>query len=111
VPAGLEGNPAADSRAICRTVPARVTAMRLFANGEGTGVIRARTSATPASAARRLPRAALERLVGANAAGGMTLRVFLEGDALNGQVAGQPAVSLIATSATGFDVAETGALD
>jgi len=86
-----------------------VTAMRLFANGDGAGVVGARTGETTASAALQLPRAALERLVGAYAAGGMTLRVFLDGQALKGQIAGQPPVSLIATSATRFDVAETGA--
>ena len=87
-----------------------VTAMRLFANGDGAGEVGARTSETPsATVAMQLPRASLERLVGAYAARGMTFQVFLEGDALKGQIAGQPPVSLLAASATRFDVAETGA--
>jgi D-alanyl-D-alanine carboxypeptidase len=83
--------------------------MRVFTNGDGAGELGARTESPLPAVARgvTLPRAALERLVGQYDGGRLSMRVFLDGDALKAQLGGQPPVDLLATSATQFDVAET----
>jgi D-alanyl-D-alanine carboxypeptidase len=74
--------------------------LRFFANGDGEGAIGTRTDEPMPGAAigLRLPRAALERLTGTYANGGLTLTVFIEGDALKARIAGQEPVGLRATS-------------
>jgi CubicO group peptidase (beta-lactamase class C family) len=86
-----------------------ISGMRLFANGDGDGEVGVRTNEPfPAAAvAMQLPRAALARLAGVYANGGLTLKVYLDGEALKGQIVGQPPVGLRATSPTQFDVEET----
>jgi D-alanyl-D-alanine carboxypeptidase len=90
----------------------RIGAVRLFANGDGEGEAGARTNepAPAAPVAMQLPRAALERLVGSYARGGLSLRVYLEGEAPRVQIAGQEPLGLRATSATRFEVDVTGAV-
>ncbi|KGQ19360.1 Beta-lactamase [Lysobacter dokdonensis DS-58] len=56
-----------------------------------------------------VPRGLLERLVGAYAQGGMTLKINLVGDVLQAQLGDQPAIPLTPTSPTEFDVADSGA--
>jgi hypothetical protein len=90
-----------------RDAAGAVTAVRLFPWGEGKGLVLARTTAVPAFIT--LPRAELERVVGAYSAGGMDARVFLDGGQLKAAIAGQPAVGLIATSPGKFLVAEVDA--
>ena len=53
--------------------------------------------------------AALERLAGTYAFSGRTMKIWVEGDKLQAQLAGQEPVTLVPNSATSFDVAETGA--
>lgn len=88
-----------------------VTGMRFYPDGEGEGVVVARSSEPlPAEAvAVTLPRAALDRVAGTYAANGMTLKVFVEGEALKAQLGGQPAFELAASSPTNFSVAAVGA--
>lgn len=89
-----------------------IVGMRFWPNGDGPGVIGKRTSEPlpAAPAAVVLPRAVLERLVGTYAGGGLTLRVYLEGDVLKGDLGNQPPVVLRPTSATTFAVDEGGAV-
>jgi D-alanyl-D-alanine carboxypeptidase len=85
-----------------------IRGMWFFANGDGDGELGVRTQ-EPLPAAPvgvKLPRSALERLVGTYVNGQLTMTVFLEGEALKGQLAGQPPVSLRAASPTQFDVEE-----
>jgi D-alanyl-D-alanine carboxypeptidase len=88
-----------------------IRGLRFFPNGDGEGIVGARTNDPLPSApvGMQLPRAALERLSGAYANGGMTMKVFLEGEVLKAQLPEQPPVGLRATSPTMFDVEETGA--
>jgi hypothetical protein len=89
-----------------------ITGMRFWPNGDGEGVLGARTNeALPAApVAAAVPRAALERLLGTyEGAGGLSLRVYLEGEVLKGQLTGQPPVTLRAISATEFAVDEANA--
>jgi hypothetical protein len=94
-----------------RDAGGRVAGLRLFPNGDGDGEAGARIEAAlqDAPATVQVPRAALERLAGAYANGGRTLTVSVEGSALKAQMAGQPELSLRATSPIRFDVEETGA--
>jgi hypothetical protein len=87
----------------------RIEGIRFFANGDGDGEFGRRTSEPlPAmTAGLQLPRPAQERLVGTYANGGLTLKVFIDGEALKAQLVGQPPVTLRATSATNFEVEET----
>ena len=89
----------------------RVVAMRFFANGEGEGVVGARSDEPlPADAATVVvPRPALERLTGSYSVSGMTMKAFLEGADLRVQLAGQPAFTLRAASPTRFAIPEVGA--
>ena len=82
----------------------RVSALRLFPEDEGEGVVAPR-SGDPLPAERvavEVPRAALARVVGEYAKDGLALKVFLDGDTLKGQLAGQPAFELFAESASAF---------
>jgi CubicO group peptidase (beta-lactamase class C family) len=94
-----------------RDAAGRISGIRHFPNGDGAGEVGARTNEPPpvAPAAVQVPRAALERLVGSYARGGLTLRVYLEGEAPMAQMAGQDPLGLRATSPTRFEVDETGA--
>jgi hypothetical protein len=94
-----------------RDATGKIAGGRFFPNGDGEGEIGIRTNEPLPSApvALQLPRAALDRLVGKYANNQLSLRVFVEGDALKAQIEGQDPVGLRATSATQFDVAETGA--
>ena len=88
-----------------------VTGMRFHPDGEGDGVVVARSSEPlPAEAVVvTLPRAALDRVAGSYTGSGMTLKVFVEGEALMAQLGGQPAFELAASSPTNFAVAAVGA--
>jgi D-alanyl-D-alanine carboxypeptidase len=89
----------------------RITAMRFFANGEGEGVVGARTDEPlPVEAqGMTLPREALERLVGNYTASDMLMKTFVDGASLKAQLVGQPAFTLQASSPTRFAVPEVGA--
>ena len=89
----------------------KISGIRFFANWDGNGELGVRTN-EPLPAAPvgvQVPRAALERLVGTYANGDLTMKVFLDGEALKSQLPGQPPVTLRATSATKFDVVEADA--
>ena len=96
---------------ILRDGKGAVTGMRFYPDGEGDGVVVARSSEPlPAEAVTvTLPRAALDRVAGSYTGNGMTLKVFVEGEALMAQLAGQPAFELAASSPTSFAVAAVGA--
>jgi CubicO group peptidase (beta-lactamase class C family) len=81
-----------------------ITSLRLFPQGEGEGVVLARSSQVVQSmqAAVDLPPAALARVAGTYVAEGLELRVFVEGGRLKGQVPGQPAAEVRAESASRF---------
>ncbi|MGH8076617.1 MAG: serine hydrolase [Lysobacter sp.] len=89
----------------------KVTGMRFYRDGEGEGVVVARSNEPlPVEAvAMTLPRAALDRVAGTYSANGMTLKVFVEAEALRAQLGGQPAFELAASSPTSFSVAAVGA--
>jgi CubicO group peptidase (beta-lactamase class C family) len=89
-----------------------IAGARFFPRGDGQGEAGARTGDPLPGAAGAAPsRAALERITGsyAHEQAGLTLKVYFEGDELLAQIAGQPSVTLRATSPTRFDVEETGA--
>jgi CubicO group peptidase (beta-lactamase class C family) len=96
---------------LVREADGRISGMRHFAGGDGDGAVGTRTDEPlpGAPVGLRLPRAALERLVGTYADGRFTLKITLEGEALRAQLAGQPALALRATSPTEFAVEDTGA--
>jgi CubicO group peptidase (beta-lactamase class C family) len=89
-----------------------ITGMRFFPSGDGDGLVGARTNEPlPAAAVGlALPRAALDRLVGAYAGSGLTMQVFMDGAGLKAQLAGQPPVTLSATTPLRFDVKEVDAV-
>ncbi len=90
---------------LVRDAAGKITGARFFANGDGPGVVGARTGeSTPAGV--KLPRAVLERLAGSYVNGGFSLKVYVEGETLKAQLAGQPPVGLRAVSPTKFDVEE-----
>ena len=91
-----------------RDAGGRISGMRFLGNGDGVGELGVRTNdSLPAEpVAVQIPRAALERLAGTYANGGLTLKVYLDGEALKAQLPGQPPVSLRATSPTRFEVQE-----
>lgn len=90
-----------------RDATGAVSGVRFFANGDGEGIVGLRTGAPPPEPATlQLPRAALERLVGAYANNEVALTVFLEGETLKAQIQDQPPVTLRATSTTQFAVEE-----
>ena len=86
----------------------KIGGARFFASGDGDGAVGTRAADTPATG-QAAP--AFERVIGtyANQGIGLTLKVFVEGQGLVAQIAGQPPVTLRATSANKFDVEETGA--
>lgn len=89
----------------------RITGMRFFANGEGEGVVGARSD-EPLPAEPRgiaLPRPVLERLTGSYSVPGMLMKLFIEGEALKVQLVGQPAFTLQASSPVQFSVPEVAA--
>ncbi|QSX79081.1 serine hydrolase domain-containing protein [Agrilutibacter solisilvae] len=94
---------------LLRDAAGAISGIRFFANGEGDGVVGSRTDdALPAEpVAVQLPRAALERLVGAYSGGGMIMKVFVDGESLQAQLPDQPPVHLEARSTTVFQVRET----
>lgn len=94
-----------------RDADGAVSGIRFFANGEGEGEVGARTNEPlpVAPVALQLPRATLERLVGAYANDDVALTVVLDGETLKAQIVDQPAFDLRATSTTQFAVDETGA--
>ncbi len=77
-----------------------VTNMRFFANGEPPGVVVARTQEALPSARQEVPlrRAALDRVAGTYAAGGMQMKVFMDGNQLKAQMGGQSPVEIFAES-------------
>ncbi len=85
---------------IQRDADGKVTGMRFFNDGEPPGTILARTN-EPMPAQRQpvtLPRAALDRVIGTYVHGDGQLKVFLDGDTLKTQMAGQQAFDLFAES-------------
>lgn len=95
-----------------RDAAGKVTGMRFWANGEGEGVIAARSDEPlpPEPVAVTLPREALERLTGVYTLKGMEFHITLDGDTLTGQIKGQPqGVPLVATSPTRFTADVVGA--
>ncbi|MCE3289613.1 MAG: Serine-type D-Ala-D-Ala carboxypeptidase, partial [Caulobacter sp.] len=91
-----------------RDAKGAITGMRFFANGDGAGVVGARTAEPlpePPKAVA-LPRAALERVTGTYALGEMEMKIVLEGETLKAQLTGQPPVTLRAVSAETFDIVE-----
>lgn len=94
-----------------RDAQGRITAMRFFANGEGEGVVGARTDEPLSVEAQgiALPREAMERLAGNYTASDMLMKVFIEGTSLKAQLVGQPAFTLQASSPVRFAVPEVGA--
>lgn len=88
-----------------------VTGMRFYPEGEGEGVVVARSGEPlPAEAVTvTLPRAALDRVAGSYDGNGMTLKVFVEGEALKAQMDGSPAFDMAASSPTSFSIAAFGA--
>lgn len=81
-----------------RDAAAKIIGMRLYQDGEGAGVVTARSD-EPLPAQRpsiSVPRAQLERLVGAYESGPMRMRVFIDGEQLKTQMEGQPALELYA---------------
>jgi D-alanyl-D-alanine carboxypeptidase len=89
----------------------RVNSARFFANGDGDGQLGHRTNdpLPPIATPLQLPPAALARLTGAYAADGLTLKIFIDGEALKAQIVGQLPVGLRAKSPTLFDVEDSGA--
>lgn len=89
----------------------RITGMRFFANGEGDGVVGARTDEPLPVEAQgiALPRETLERLAGNYMAVDMLLKIFIDGTTLKAQLVGQPAFTLQASSPVRFAVPEVGA--
>lgn len=94
-----------------RDAQGRITGMRFFANGEGEGVVGARTDEPLPVEAQgiALPREALERLIGNYTASDMLMKTFVDGTSLKAQLVGQPAFTLQASSPTRFVVPEVGA--
>jgi D-alanyl-D-alanine carboxypeptidase len=87
-----------------------IVRVRFFPNGDGDGEIGTRTNEAPAEPrAMQLPRAALSRLVGTYANSQVAVTVFLEGDALKAQIAGQSPFVLRATSPTQFALVDNDA--
>lgn len=95
---------------IVRDTSGAVTGMRFYPNGEGEGELVERSAEQlPVVVVVTLPSEAMERLVGAYKRDGMVLNVFLDGDVLKGQMVGQPAFDLQASSSNDFSVPAVGA--
>jgi D-alanyl-D-alanine carboxypeptidase len=87
-----------------RDADGAVIGMRFFPYGEGAGQVVA-LSKEPLPTDKpsiTLPRAALERVAGTYVGDGVEMRVFLDGEQLKTQLAGQPAFDLFAESASRF---------
>jgi D-alanyl-D-alanine carboxypeptidase len=96
---------------IARDAGGNIRGIWFFANGDGEGEFGERTNEPlpVLSASLRLSPREMERLVGTYANGGLMLKVFIDGEALNAQLAGQAPVGLRASSPTNFEVEESGA--
>ena len=89
----------------------RISGVLFFPRGEGDGLVGAR-SAEPLPTAplgEQLPRAALHRVAGVYVQGDLKLTVFIDGDTLKAQLAGQDALAMRAASPTLFHIDETAA--
>lgn len=97
---------------LLRNAAGKVSAVRLFPNGDGAGEIGEHSGELLPSLAAgvKVSREALERLAGSYVHEDFSLKVYTEGDQLVAQLAGQPPVSLKATSATNFEVQEEDAV-
>ncbi len=94
-----------------RNAKGSITGMRVFQDGEGQGD-GAPLTTDPLPAERTavaLPSAALQRVVGNYTSDGMTMRVFMDGDALKTQMTGQSALMLYAQSQDHFFLIEVDA--
>ena len=106
IPIGVDAFQSADSldRLQIERASGTISGIRLFSNGEGKGVILARTDqvvqAVPAFVT--LSRSELDRIVGNYATEGVELRMFLDGEHLRGQMSGQRAFDVKAESPTRF---------
>lgn len=93
-----------------RDAKGAITGMRFFQMGEGPGVVGVRTTEVlPADpVAVKLSPAALARLPGVYelSPGGPAMTVTVEGEAVRGQLGGQPPVNLRPTSPTLFEAVE-----
>lgn len=89
-----------DRVTIQRNTSGTVTGMRFFANGEPPGTLVARTSEPLPTERQEVPlsRSALDRVLGSYAAGGMNMKVFIEGNQLKAQMDGQTPVDIFAQS-------------
>lgn len=95
---------------IVRDASGAVTGMRFHADGEGEGEFVPRVNEPlPSLDGMKLPADAVARVLGTYQHKSMVLTVFTEGDVLKGQMAGQPAFELMATSPTQFSVPAVGA--
>jgi hypothetical protein len=94
-----------------RGADGRIAGLRFFANGDGEGEVAARTSEPlpGAPVAIQLPRTVLDRLAGTYANGGLTLKIYVEGEALKAQIVDQPPIGLFAKSPIRFEVEQSGA--
>ena len=89
-----------DRFTVQRDAAGRVTGMRFFGNGEPPGVMVARTQEALPSPRQEVPlrRTALDRVAGTYAAGGMQMKVFMDGNQLKAQMGGQSPVEIFAES-------------
>ncbi|MFN0207688.1 MAG: serine hydrolase domain-containing protein [Planctomycetota bacterium] len=89
----------------------KIKSMRFYPKGDGPGEIGLRTEdPLPAEpVGLKLSKPEMERVTGDYSRGGMKMRVFVKGDTLMAQLAGQDPVTLRAMSSTRFDVVETAA--
>lgn len=87
-----------------RDASGAVSGLRFFQDGEGEGVVSARSDEPLPTdrASITLPPESLQRLVGDYLAGGRRMRVFLDGEQLKTQLEGQPAFQLFAESPDRF---------
>lgn len=87
-----------------RDASGAVTGMRFFAEGEGPGVIVPRsTNVLPADRQEvPLQQAEIDRVLGTYESNGMNMKIFLDGNRLMTQLAGQPAFEIFAESPSTF---------
>jgi CubicO group peptidase (beta-lactamase class C family) len=87
-----------------RDAAGAVTGMRFFREGEGPGIVVARSTTTLPADHQEVPlkQAEVDRLLGNYASGGMNFKVFLEANRLMAQMAGQPALEIFAESPSVF---------
>lgn len=95
-----------------RDTKGAISGMRFYAQGDGPGVVGARTAEPlpePPKAAV-IPKAAMERVTGVYVLEEAEMKVFLEGETLKAQLTGQDPVTLRPSSPLTFDVIEVGAV-